>query len=162
MQFKDAKAFDQQMNLIFHAVLAGPLLFYGVSYLRTLEGTNSPHLEEFSISIKTLISFLCGSFVFLAFYLYRKEIRQARDQPLLDDKLKRLYTGSLIHYALLEFASIIAVLAFFLTFDHLFTAIYVAILFLMSINRPTPRKYVQDLLLRGEERDIIMYKKERG
>lgn len=161
MRFKDAKAFDQQMNLVFHAVLAGPLLFYGISYLRTIEGTNSPYLEEFSIGIKALISLLCGSFVFFAFYLYRKETRQARSQHTLNDKLNRLYTGSLIHYALLEFASIIAVLAFFLTFDHLFTAIYVAILFLMSMNRPTPRKYVQDLLLRGEERDMVMYKKER-
>lgn len=161
MQFKDAKTFDQQMNLIFHAVLAGPLLFYGISYLRTLEETNSPHLQEFSISIKALISFFCGLLVFLAFYIYRKEIRQARDQSVLNDKLNMLLTGSLIHYALLEFASIIAVLSFFLTFDHLFTAIYVAILFLMSINRPTPRKYVQDLLLTGEERKIVMYKKER-
>ena len=159
MQFKDGKAFDQQMNLIFHAVLAGPLLFYGIAYLRTLDGSIPSYLGELPLTVRALISFLCGVLVLLAFYIYRKEIRSAREEATLQEKLNRFFTGSLIHYGILELASIIAVLAFFLTYDHLFTAIYVAILFLMSINRPTPRRYVQDLFLKDEEREAILKNK---
>lgn len=159
MQINNIKKFDQKLSLIFHAVIAGPLILYSITYLETLDGETAAIYQEPSMTLKLFVSVLSGILVFLAFYYYRKELNIARGLDTLEEKLNRLFSGSIIHYALLEMASIIAALAFFLTHDHLFTAVYVFILFLMSLNRPTPRKYVGDLHLRGEEREIVLRNK---
>ncbi|MGK7391715.1 MAG: hypothetical protein ACNS60_15285 [Candidatus Cyclobacteriaceae bacterium M2_1C_046] len=159
MHIDDVKKFDQKISLIFHAVIAGPLILYCFTYLETLGGDTIAVYGEPSTTLKLFVSISSGILVYLAFYFYRKELRVARGFETLEEKFKKLFSASIIHYALLELASIIAALAFFLTHDHLFTAVYVFILFLMSLNRPTPRKYIRDLHLRGEERDIVLNKK---
>lgn len=160
MQIKDAKVFDQKVSFIFHAILAGPLLLYSIGYLRTLDQSVLPMIGESTLALKTGVSFFSGLFIFLGFYFYKKEIQIARNLGTLEEKLSRLFKGYLIKYAFIELASFISAAAFFLTHDHLYTAVYVGILFLMSLNRPLPEKHARDLLLKGEERDIVIKKKE--
>lgn len=159
MQINDVKKFDQQISLIFHLVIAGPLILYSIGYLNTLNEEAVPTISEPPIPIKLFVSVFSGLLILLAFYIYKKEIKVARTLDTLEEKLSRLFKGSIIHYGILEFASFIPALAFFLTHDHLFTAVYIFILFLMSLNRPTPRKYIQDLYLEGEERDKVLNKR---
>lgn len=158
MQINDVKKFDQRLSFIFHGVIALPLIIYCLAYLQTLDLNSVPAFSEPTLTLKLFVSIFSGALVLAAFIFYRKVITEARTMETLQEKLRKLFSGSVIHYALLELASLIAAGAFFLTHDHLFTAVYVFILFLMSINRPTPRKYTLDLLLRGEEREIVMNK----
>ena len=159
MKIDNVKSFDQQLSLIFHAMLAGPLLFYCILYLNSIDG-DLADIPEPSMTMKGAVAIICGVFVLAGFYFYRREITVARSMPTLKEKLGRLFNASLILYALIEFASIIAVLAYYLTYNHLFTAIYVAILFLMSLNRPIPEKYANDLMLKGDERNLVKEKRD--
>ena len=158
MEINDVKKFDQQLSLIFHFIIAGPLVLYSIAYIQTLGDNPSATFQEPSLILKLFVSIFCGALVLGAFVLYKKEITSARKMGSLKEKLSSLMKGSIIQYGLLEMASFIAALAFFLTYDHLFTAVYVFILFMMSLNRPSPRKYVQDLYLKDDERDIVLNK----
>lgn len=153
------KKFDEQQNLIFHAIIAAPLILYCIAYLQSLGDNPDPSFSEPPLMLKLFVSIFSGMLVLLAFFLFKNNLANSREKDTLQEKLRGYASAAIIKYAVLEMASIIAALAFFLTHDHLFTAIYVFILFLMSLNKPSPRKYANDLRLKGEERDVILNKK---
>ena len=80
-------------------------------------------------------------------------------KDVLVAKLERYSKIGFVQYILFGLASFVTVLGLYLTGKGWYTGLYVIVLMLMSINRPTLKKISDDLQLKGEERQIVLHKK---
>ncbi|MEO1052445.1 MAG: hypothetical protein AAFX87_17570 [Bacteroidota bacterium] len=162
MKYKSANDFLNKLNLVYHAILAGPLLAFVFLYLEIQAQRMVPVLsDEGEIQTINILSFLLWIVLLGAgFLLFNRNLGKARMALGLSSKLEALFKYSMIKYVLLEGASIIAVFGLYLTHDVLFIVMYVVVLIGMSFTRPTPRNVVKDLSLEGEEKEILMHKKD--
>ena len=96
----------------------------------------------------------------MAFLLFNRHISVAREQEGLKRKLERYYGTLLQKYVLLASSSIISVVGLFLTASTLYTALYLFMLLFLSIHRPTVYRIARDLKLQGEEKEIVVHKRD--
>lgn len=161
MQFKNPEEFHNKLAFIFHALLALPLAAFIYLFLEIKNNNLSPAIEEGS-NATFLISILFVGAVLVAalgYYQYKQKKKKAAQENTLPKKLSAYLNYSIVFYAFVEGASILMVLGLYLTTSSVFIVGYMFILLLLSLNRPTPQKYVSDLGLKGNERDIILHKK---
>ena len=129
------------------------------------------HAGEFDpmVQASSLATALRYSFPFLvmltgglAFISYRRNLITSKNQHTLREKLIHYFRASLVKFAFLGAASIVAVTGLFLTTENLYVVLYIIVLMLFSINRPTVFRIARDLGLRDTEKDIVIHKKELG
>lgn len=160
MQFKSPEDFHNKLAFIFHALLALPLAAFIYLFLEIKNNEFQPQLEggkDANVLIAAL--FVAGVLdAAFGYYLYKQKKKKAADEATLQEKLAVYFKDSIIFYAFIESASIIMILGLYLTTSSVFIVGYMFILLLLSLNRPTPQKYVGDLKLKKNERDIILHK----
>ena len=161
MAIRNLDEYYIRLNLVFHAILAAPLLLFIYIYLETENGTMEPPISEAKNLgfLQLSITLVTAVFVFLAFSWYRTRINQVSPKDVLVEKLERYSKIGLVQYILFGLASFVTVLGLYLTGKGWYTGLYVIVLMLMSINRPTLKKISDDLQLKGEERQIVLHKK---
>ena len=96
----------------------------------------------------------------IAFVLTKKSLSVFPNDDKLKDKLSVYFRISLIKYAILEGATIVSVVGYYLTLSNVYVGFYVVLLMIFSINRPTVYRISRDLKLEGEEKDIVIHKRE--
>ena len=142
--------------------MAIPLLAFVVLYLQIHNGEIEPIVKANSLAtaLRYSLPFLVMLTAGLAFISYRRNLVSSINQHSLHEKLVHFYKASLVKFVFLEVASIIAVLGLFLTAEDVYIVLYVVVLMLFSINRPTIHRIARDLKLRDTEKDIVIHKKE--
>jgi len=161
MEFKSPEDFHNKIGFTFHAILALPLAAFVYLFLEVKNRGRLPIVEDPRASLVTGIVLFVGIAVVVAGYLLFKKQMKANNevkQPL-KDKLAKYYNAALTFYLLLELGSIAMVLGLYLTTSSFFIIGFMFLLLIQSLNRPTPQKYVKDLRLSEEERNIILHKK---
>lgn len=145
------------LNIIYYAMVGLPLLAFLYLYLNVNDGQVfiEPLEAETEKIILIILPVICLMAIGFAFISYGKKISSANDLAKLDEKMKFFIRASITKYAAMEFASLVAVLGYFLTTHIIFTTIYVAILLLFSVNRPTKYRVKKDLRLKQDERRNI-------
>ena len=161
MAFRNLDEYYIRLNLVFHAILAAPLLLFIYIYLETRNGDMEPPISDAKNLgfLQLSITFITAIFVFLAFSWYRTRLSQVKPKDHLIKKLEYYRKIGLVQYILFGVASFTTVLGLYLTGKGWYTGLYVIVLMLMSINRPTLKKISDDMRLKGEERQIVLHKK---
>lgn len=161
MAIRNLDEYFIKLNLVFHAILAAPLLLFIYIYLETENGTMQPPVSSAKSLgfLQLAITLVTAIFVFLAFSWYRTRINQVQLKERLTQKLGQYLKIGVVQYLLFGVASFAAVTGLYLTGKGWYTGLYVIVLMLMSINRPTLKKISDDLRLKGEERQIVLHKK---
>ncbi|MEP2772521.1 MAG: hypothetical protein ABJH05_10245 [Fulvivirga sp.] len=162
MQFKTPEEFHNRLGFIFHAILAVPLAVFVYLFLEIKNRGMEPNLQNgqeawLLIGSITIISFVM---VFLSYRHFRKGLRSVHQLSSLKEKLPPYFTHLLKFYAVIEGSSLLMILGLYLTTSSVFIVGYMFLLLVLSLNRPTPQKYVKDLNLTKEESDIVLLKKD--
>lgn len=161
MIIKSPEEFHNKLGFIFHALLALPLAVFVYLFLEIRHRNLQPALNNDSyMSLLTIVLPIIATVaVGVGYYLYRQDQKVVNAQQRLQDKLSVYYEISVKFYAFIAVAAVLVVIGLYLTISPIFTVAYVLLLFLMSLNRPSIRKYVRDIKLTKEEKDIILHKK---
>lgn len=160
MPFKSPESFHNKLGFVFHAMLALPLAVFVYLFLELRHRELQPALDNnATIFILTYLLPVLGAGVMIGGYLmFKKNLKDVNDKDSLRDKLDAYYSLSLKLYVFIGLASLIFVGGLYLTTSAVFILFYVLLLFFMSLNRPTPQKYVNDLRLTEAEREVILHK----
>ncbi len=137
--YNNWERFYHRFNLIFHGLVGGALLPFAFVFLETQkEFPDAPLITGMeSMVIKMLLVALAGVLIFLA-QTYRKGvIREVQALSDIREKLDLYLSKKLVQYGILEGAAMAGLLGLYLTKDQLFSFVFVIVLFVFSLVRPT-------------------------
>jgi hypothetical protein len=162
IDIKKPEEFLEKLGLVFHTALAIPLLPFVLLFLeiknRGYEGQISPGFLVLIISYG--VPLISGLLVAWGFQIMKNESRKAREKEGLKEKLESIYSGANKFYWLVGIACLLLSITLWLTAYGVLIVAYVIILFFMSLNRPTPKRFVKALVLEGKEKEIMLHEKE--
>ena len=150
-----------KFNNQFHGIIAGPLLIFILLFLQLDKGRFTAPFGGYDY-----LYFAVGAFVISLGYFYwvfrnfrmrRKELIGKSD---FITRLESYRAESVRFYILMTLSGVIAIIVVFLTGELAFSFIYMIQLFLLSVYRPSVHNICKYLDLKGEERDIVLKKKE--
>jgi hypothetical protein len=95
---------------------------------------------------------------FFAIKLYRKHLLNASEMALLRDKMVLYFNAALWKFATLEVALVLAIMGLYFTNHWVFIVLFVGLLVLLSIGRPTIRNIVVELRLDKDDEKILIDK----
>jgi hypothetical protein len=137
-------------------ILLIPIFAFILIYLVLSPQTSSQ--QSIQLLIISLAVVLCAwSIVFVFFF---KKIKSIRNHQGLGLKLEEYFSLTIVRYILITFACLVLATGFYFTNDNLYTGIFVANLILAGVIWPTAPKICKDLKLRGDEREMVYYKKD--
>ncbi|MDX1628622.1 MAG: hypothetical protein R3345_07975 [Fulvivirga sp.] len=161
MEIKNPESFHNKLSFIFHGMLALPLAAFVYLFLEIKDRDLTPAMdnEVFIPYVIGILLFISTAMVVYGYYRFRRHLREARNKEGLKTKLETYYGNAVIFYAFVEFASVLLVVGLYLTTSSFFIVGFMFLLLMLSLNRPTPQKYISDLHLADGEKDIILHKK---
>ena len=96
----------------------------------------------------------------LMFFFYNKKIKSIRNDQGLRLKLEKYFRLTIVRYILGVLGTLALAYGFYVTGDNRFTGIFVAGLVMLGLLWPTSSKVCRDLKLRGDEREMVYFKKD--
>ena len=164
MRYNSLREYFYKFHNLLYAISLIPLLAFVVLYWQIQEGNLHGifYLEEV---INQVLLFSLG-FVVLAdwvitFFLFNKGLRSARKLPGLGIKLDRYYNLTLLRFTIVLSGSLTFAIGFYLTENQVFTILAVLNFFLLLLLWPSPAKVCGDLQLKGDERTLVRFKKDK-
>ncbi|MEQ8553779.1 MAG: hypothetical protein RIC06_09835 [Cyclobacteriaceae bacterium] len=145
--------FYNQLNMIFHGTIAISMIPFAWAFLETQRQFPDPPLINGYplLSTKIVGSFLCVVVMLLSYQYGQNILSNAKAQKDVDSKLKLFIREKKKDFLLLELGALIAFAGLYLSKDHLFTLLYVAVLLMFSTKRPTYLKITDSLEIKDEE-----------
>ncbi|MDH5602434.1 MAG: hypothetical protein OEY51_00750 [Cyclobacteriaceae bacterium] len=153
--------FFRKSNLIFHWILAVPLLIFIFLYLEKRDEQWIPLLKD-PLTVTILSYFLFPTsiaFLFIGFKAFRDRIQPFKTMSLLQDKMLVFYKAFVVQQLLFGLSSFLSLIGLYLTGNNGFAIFYIIVLFLSSIFRPSASRVCKDLKLKKEDREIVYKKK---
>lgn len=150
--------FYNRINLIFHAILALPLVAFVWLYLESKAGNISPLLENQStIGVLSFVSpILIIGLIVGAFFLFKSGLRTINPNMPLLERISIYSKKSMLLYAMLEMGLILSVLGYYLTQENVFLAMSIIVLIFFSLYKPTFERTCNQLNIKGEEREFVI------
>lgn len=160
MTIKSPESFHNKLAFVFHAMLALPLAVFVYLFLEIKHDDLEPVISDgyFINILNYVLPFLALGIVTAGYLIFKKRLQQISANESIQARLAEYFHGSMVFYVCIEAASIMLVTGLYLTTSAIFIVGYVLVLFLMSLHRPTPQKYVKDLRLTKKEREVILKK----
>lgn len=135
-------------------VLVLIIAFVAAYFLTALEPEPRPWLTRTQIGAIILANWL------IMFLYYLKKIKSIAKDQGLGLKLTKFFYLTIVRYIIIAFGCLFLLYSFYLTKDDVITGVFVANLVLMAVLWPTSPKVCRDLKLRGDEREMVYYKKD--
>ncbi|MEM7109051.1 MAG: hypothetical protein AAF519_12560 [Bacteroidota bacterium] len=154
--------YHQRMSSAFHTMIALPLAFFVYLFLEKKHNDLTPMIAD-----NMLVYFIDYGFTlfaigltYLAYLKFRNGLKRINRDNRLRERFDIYSRLSMRAYLFLGLAFSILVSGLLLTTSAIFIVDYVILLFLLSLQRPTPDKYIRDLQLQGGEKKIVKEKQE--
>lgn len=97
----------------------------------------------------------------IVFLYYLKKIKSIAKDQGLGLKLTKFFYLTIVRYIIIAFGCLFLLYSFYITKDDVITGMFVVNLALMAALWPTSAKVCRDLKLRGDEREMVFYKKDQ-
>jgi hypothetical protein len=130
------------------------IMFVGAYFITTFDSEPHPWLTR-----TQMLSIIIANWLMVFLYYLKKIKSIAKDQGL-GLKLMNFFYLTIVRYIIIAFGCLFLLYSFYLTKDDVVTAMFVANLILMAVLWPTSSKVCRDLKLRGDEREMVYYKKD--
>lgn len=130
--------FYVRLNLIFNGIVASSMIPFVLLFLQNQKDAPQPLVvgETADILKWTCIAVSLGLLIF-ANWQGPRLIAQARKGDTILAKLPRYISQKMKHYAMIESAALFSLVGFYILKDQLFSFIYLGVLFVFSMHRPT-------------------------
>jgi hypothetical protein len=96
----------------------------------------------------------------IQFLIFNKKIKSIRKDQGLRLKLEKYSNLTIVRYSLIAAVCLVLACGFYLTKDDMITGMFAFTLILLGVLWPRSAKVCRDLKLRGDEREMVYYKKD--
>jgi hypothetical protein len=156
MEFFTIGSYFTKLNIRLLLIILILVIGFVIAYV--LSAHESERLQW--LSLTQTIAFIAVDWL-VAFIYYLKKIKSIAKDQGLGVKLTKFFYLTIVRYMLLAGACIFLLYGFFVTKDDRLTALFVANLLLMGFLWPTSKKVSNDLKLKGDEREMVYFKKDQ-
>ena len=150
-------------NLLFGIVLVPLVIFlvlYWQLYAGNIEGVLKTNLYLNKV-LMIALSFIVLMDWTLSLILFNRGVKATRTLDSLGKRLDRYYSFTVFRFALIISGSVGLAIGFYLTENQVFTILYASSFILLLLFWPSPSKVCDDLQLKGDERTLVLYKKDK-
>ena len=109
---------------------------------------------------QTVFSMIAVAFLTIVHWSIKRKMKKLVGEPSLAKKMDRYFVLALWRMGAGLLASLWMALGFFLTGSEVFSFLFMAILLWLSVQWPSPGKMCSDLSLKGDAREMILYKRD--
>lgn len=155
MNFISIQQYFNKLQIVFLILLIIPLLAFIALYFFAPESLFVPRKELYII-----VSLAVVTDWILAMKIFNKKIKSARNEQGLGAKLDKYFYITIVRSSFLSTSALMLAAGFFLTQGSLFTALYVVNLVVALMLWPTGPRIARELMLRGDEREMVYFKKD--
>lgn len=156
MNFITISQYFNKLQILFFVLLMMPLLIFIAVYFFFPDNPADYRMEYFIIiPAAAFFDWLVGIIMF------NKKIKSARKAQGLGAKLEKYFEITIVRYWFLASAGMILAVGFFLSASDVFTALYLLNLIMSVLYWPTGPKVSRELMLKGDEREMVYFKKDR-
>mgnify|MGYP005853611581 CR=1 FL=1 len=150
-----SKEYLNSLSILHLALMAGQLMFAGVTYfLHQSEGFEPP-ASELSPILKVLVPIFVSSAIVGSYFLFNFKVNASREKKALLDKLVDYRIALVLKLAVLEGASLFSTMSYLLTKDLLFLAMTALVVLVFVLQRPTLGNIVEALRLIPQEKQTL-------
>lgn len=155
MNFLTIGQYFNKLQSVLLLILIVPLLIFTTLYFFTGGKPEDPQTEYYIIIAAAVLMDWA-----MALIIFNKKIKSARNQQGLGAKLDKYFKLTIVRYSILSSASLLLAVGLCLSGSDVFMVLYLVGLLLAGVFWPTSRKVSVDLKLRGDEREMVYYKKD--
>jgi len=147
-----------RLNLIFHAILAPPLVAFVWLYLESKSGSISPLLEDDAMTgiISLVFPIVVMGLIVGAFFLFKSALRKVDPVTKLMERMLNYTRVSIVLFGMLEMGLIFSVVGYYFTQKDIFLALYFVVLIFFSLYKPTLQRIASHLNIKGDEREFLI------
>lgn len=136
-------------------ILLFPIFGFMYCYLAVSDRPALAYYPNQRIVAGTILALWAISFIF-----FNKKIKRARKGQGLRVKLEEYFSITIVRFSIFAICSLILSVAFYLTGDDFYSISFIVQLGLCALLWPRSTKVSDDLKLRGDEREMVYYKKD--
>lgn len=156
MNFISISQYFNKLQSALFLLLMGPLLVFIGLHFYVSETPADVRIEYIvPISLAVTADWLAAAIIF------NKKIKSVRNEQGLGAKLDKYFGITIVRFAFLSSASLLMAVGFYLSGSDVFTGIYLLGLLLSALVWPTSPRVCRHLRLRGDEREMVYFKKDR-
>lgn len=158
MKFNSLQEYFYKVQAVLFLLILAPLLTFiclVTGPLGAYDGLTEYH-AKFALVLLGLLALLNYG---VATYRFNKKVTQISRKVGLSLKLDEYYHATLVRYSMGVMSCLVLVIGFFLTQHIVFTLLFGLMLLLFLLAWPRPQKACNDLNLRGDEKEMVLYKK---
>jgi hypothetical protein len=164
MKYNSIREYFYKLHSVLYAFVLLPLLCFAALYWWMSEGELEGPFHRDENMNQILLAALGGLVLMewiISTFLFVRGLRMARKLTSLGDRLDRYYAFTLVRFAVIMTSSLALAVGFYLTENQWFTMIAGGSLLMLLAFWPGPAKVCRDLKLKGDERTLVLYKKDR-
>jgi hypothetical protein len=146
-----------RINIALMMFLLIPILGFIAVYTVIALGTSSVTNQWLPLHYLIIIAATVWLLLLLFFF---KRIKSIRNDQGLGLKLQKYFSLTIVRYILISILSVFLAISFYIMKDDRVTALFASNLILAAVVWPRPAKVCNDLKLRGDEREMVYFKKD--
>jgi hypothetical protein len=156
MNYISIKQYFYKFHSTLMLILLVPIITFIVIYfsLPEISANDSP---TFLIALSSLNAL---DWIFM-FIFFSKKIKTIRNGQGLGLKLEKYFYLTIVRFSMISFGSLALAAGLFATKHDIFTGLFIGNLVLLAGLWPTSPRTCEDLRLRGAEREMVYFKKDR-
>jgi hypothetical protein len=164
MKYSSVREYFYKLHNLLFAIMLIPLVALVVLYWQMEKG-NIEGPFQYQDNVSQILIIALGIVVvtdwLISFMLFSRGVKALHRIQSLGEKLDRYYSFTILRFLLIMSGSLTLAIGFYLTENQAFTIIAVVSLLLLLFFWPRPLKVCNDLKLKGDERTLVLYKKDR-
>lgn len=157
MKFASLEEYFYKLQNVLLGLLLMPLLSF--AYLFVVPSQRFGSLGDTQLIVGGLLGFVAVSDWIIITLIFRRMVNKISLLVGLSLKLERYYYATIIRYGVGIVACLILALGFYLTDSSIFVGLFGVAVGLFFVTWPRPVKVCDDLKLKGDEREMVRYKK---
>ncbi|GMV76936.1 MAG: hypothetical protein AMXMBFR79_00720 [Chitinophagaceae bacterium] len=136
MNFKKLNSNLKTLIIMHTAMLMAQILLAAIVYY--INHNNTSDLDnDFSRKIQMIITGIAVFSVVAALFLFKKNIEKLKNIQALNEKILKYRQASIIKFALLEFATFVAIIGYFVTLGTSFLVLAAVLIAFFALQKPT-------------------------
>lgn len=156
MEYFTIGQYFTKLNIRLLMIVLILIIAFVAAYLLT---ASEPEAKPW-LTLTQIASIIAANWL-IAFLYYLKKIKSIAKDQGLGLKLTNFFYLTIVRYIIIALGCLFLLYSFYLTKDDIITGIFAANLALMGVLWPTSSKVCSDLKLRGDEREMVFYKKDQ-
>ncbi|GAB1446972.1 MAG: hypothetical protein KF860_00425 [Cyclobacteriaceae bacterium] len=162
MKFSSIKEYFYKLNNICYVITLIPLGVFIFLYLKMQKGEIYAAIQEQQqiLTVQLAVFVLGGLILTIVHLVVKKKLKVHSRELGLGNKMDRYFYLSLNRIVMGALVSILVAGGLWLTGSEIFSVYFLGILLWMASQWPTPKRMCTELLLKGDEKEMVLYKRE--